>query len=184
VEPVVHEDGYKHGHEIKESWEASHQHDRNYGFAWSDAGMRYSQIARNHSFHPRSVGDIPGADGVGELEDPASGDALKVYIKVVDEQLVDVKFRLVNCPAALAACSMVAKLVLGKSVAEAYRLTGRQVTNAFDGCHVAHLYCSNLAVSALREAIIDYSLRRLREIGVITEDAEGSASCPPEEQLA
>lgn len=133
--------------------------------------MRYTEIARDHFLHPRNVGEIPDADGLGMVGDPECGDALEVWIKVEDERLVDVKFKLFGCPAALAACSIMTELAIGKSVDEAYELTDQQVADALGGLPEDKLHCSNLAASALHEAITNYVFKSIRKAGVTVLEA-------------
>jgi len=109
--------------------------------------------------HPRNVGEISDADGVGTIGSEECGDVLRVWIKVADEHLVDVKYKVYGCPAAIACCSMMTELAIGKHLNEAGELTDAQVADALGGLPARKYHCSNLAASALHSAIKDYILK-------------------------
>ena len=116
----------------------------------------YSQIVMDHFSNPRNVGEIPDADGVGELGSPVCGDMMKVYIKVEDGRIVDIKFRTFGCGAAIASSSIATEMAKGKTIEEALALTKDEIVEALGGLPEAKIHCSVLATDALRKAIEDY----------------------------
>lgn len=109
--------------------------------------------------NPRNVGEISDADGFGSIGDEQCGDMVKVWIKVADAHLVDIKYKVFGCPAAIAVCSMMTELAMGKHVDDAYKMTDAQVAEALGGLPAQKYHCSNLAASALQEAILNYVLK-------------------------
>ena len=109
-----------------------------------------------HFLSPRNVGDIPDADGVGAVGDPACGDYFKVWIRVQGERLVEVKYKIQGCPAAIATCSMMSELATGMSVDEAYELDDADIVRALGGLPEAKEHCSGHAAAALHAAIDDF----------------------------
>jgi nitrogen fixation NifU-like protein len=105
------------------------------------------------------VGEIPDADGVGNVGNPVCGDMMTFYIKVADARLSDVKFKTFGCGAAIAVSSMVSEMAKGKTLAEAKRITNRQVADELEGLPANKMHCSNLGADALRAAIEDYEKR-------------------------
>ncbi|MEW6276683.1 MAG: Fe-S cluster assembly scaffold protein NifU [Bacillota bacterium] len=116
----------------------------------------YSEKVMDHFANPRNVGEIPDADGVGEVGNPVCGDIMKIYIKVKDEVITDIKFKTFGCGAAIATSSMVTEMAKGKTIAEALKLSNKQVAEALDGLPPQKMHCSNLAADALHAAIADY----------------------------
>lgn len=116
----------------------------------------YSQIVMDHFSNPRNVGEIPDADGVGELGSPVCGDMMKIYIKVEDGRIVDIKFRTFGCGAAIASSSIATELVKSKTIEEALALTKDEIVKALGGLPEAKIHCSVLATDALQKAIDDY----------------------------
>ena len=110
--------------------------------------------------NPRNVGEISDADGVGTIGDEECGDMVKVWIKVTNAHLADVKYKVFGCPAAIAVCSMMTELAMGKHVDDAYEITDAQVAKALGGLPEQKYHCSNLAASALQKAIMNYVLKR------------------------
>ena len=106
--------------------------------------------------HPRNVGEIENADGIGNVGNPICGDILRLYLKVEDGRIVDAKFKTFGCGAAIATSSMVTELVKGKTVDEALRISNRAVAKALGGLPKIKMHCSVLAEEALRSAIEDY----------------------------
>ena len=119
--------------------------------------MQYTEKVLEHFMNPRNIGQIPDADGIGTIGSEECGDILKVWIKVADEQLVDVKYKVFGCPAAIACCSMMTELAIGKHVDEAWNLTDDQVAKALGGLPAHKHHCSNLAASVLQRAIVNYN---------------------------
>ena len=116
----------------------------------------YSEKVMDHFQHPRNVGQLPDADGIGEMGNPVCGDVMKLYIKVRDDRIEDVKFQTFGCGAAIATSSMMTELVMGKTLEEAERVTRKNVAEALDGLPPNKMHCSNLAADALHKAIEDY----------------------------
>lgn len=116
----------------------------------------YTEKVMDHFSNPRNVGEIDNADGVGEVGNASCGDIMKIYLKVEDGIIQDVKFKTFGCGAAIATSSMVTELAIGKTLDEALVLTNQAVAEALDGLPPAKMHCSNLAADALHEAIKDY----------------------------
>jgi nitrogen fixation protein NifU and related proteins len=116
----------------------------------------YSDKVMDHFSNPRNVGEIENADGVGEVGNASCGDIMKIFLKVEDNIIKDVKFKTFGCGAAIATSSMVTELAIGKTLEEALILTNDAVAEALDGLPPAKLHCSNLAADALHEAIKNY----------------------------
>ncbi|MBC7292558.1 MAG: iron-sulfur cluster assembly scaffold protein [Thermoleophilia bacterium] len=141
--------------------------------------MDNHDLLLEHFLNPRNVGEIPDADGVGAVGDPTCGDYFKVWIKVENGRLVQVKFKVRGCPAAIAACSMMTELATGLSVDEAYELDDLAIMHALGGMPETKQHCSNHAAAALREAIIDYVFRRTKPTDTEpTTDGRGAPMSP------
>ena len=110
----------------------------------------------DHFRNPRNVGVIEDADGVGEAGNPVCGDIMKIYLKIDNDTITDVKFETFGCGSAIASSSMATELIKGKPVEEAAALTNRAVTEALDGLPAHKLHCSVLAEEAIRAALKDY----------------------------
>ncbi len=117
---------------------------------------QYSEKVMDHFSNPRNVGEIPDADGVGEVGNPVCGDMMKFTIKVKDNVLEDVKFLTFGCGAAIAVSSMVSEMATGKTVEEALKITNKDVAEELDSLPKNKLHCSNLGADALHNAINDY----------------------------
>lgn len=122
--------------------------------------MIYSEKVMDHFANPRNVGVIEDADGVGEVGNAKCGDIMKMYLKVNDGIITDVKFQTFGCGAAVATSSMATELIKGKSIDEALKLTNKAVVEALDGLPPAKLHCSVLAEEAMKTAISDYYTRQ------------------------
>ncbi|OEU73920.1 MAG: Fe-S cluster assembly scaffold protein NifU [Desulfuromonadales bacterium C00003093] len=116
----------------------------------------YTDKVMDHFSNPRNVGEIENADGVGEVGNASCGDIMKIYLKVEDNVIQDVKFKTFGCGAAIATSSMVTEMAIGKTIDEALVLTNQTVAEALDGLPPAKMHCSNLAADALHEAIKNY----------------------------
>jgi nitrogen fixation NifU-like protein len=116
----------------------------------------YSEKVMDHFTNPRNVGEIPDADGVGEVGNPVCGDVMKIFIKVADDHLKDIKFKTFGCGAAIATSSMVTEMAKGKTIEEALTITNKSVAEMLDGLPPQKMHCSNLAADALHAAIKDY----------------------------
>ncbi len=116
----------------------------------------YSEKVMDHFRNPRNVGEIPDADGIGEVGNPVCGDMMTFYIKVKDNRLVDVKFKTFGCGAAIAVSSMVSEMAKGKTIEEALQITNQRVAEELGGLPSNKLHCSNLGADALHKAIENY----------------------------
>ncbi|HEY8464869.1 MAG TPA: Fe-S cluster assembly scaffold protein NifU [Bacillota bacterium] len=116
----------------------------------------YTEKVMDHFTNPRNVGEIENADGIGEVGNPVCGDIMKIYLKVEDNRIKDIKFKTFGCGAAIATSSMVTELVMGKTLDEAMTITNQAVAEALDGLPPQKMHCSNLAADALHKAIEDY----------------------------
>ena len=121
--------------------------------------MAYSEKVMYHFANPRNVGEIPDADGIGEVGNSKCGDIMKMYIKVEDNTIVDVKFKTFGCGAAIATSSMATELIKGKTIDEALKLTNKAVMEALDGLPPVKVHCSVLAEQAIKAALADYYKR-------------------------
>ncbi len=122
--------------------------------------MTYTEKVMEHFANPHNVGEMPDADGVGEVGNAKCGDIMKMYIKVENDVITDIKFKTFGCGAAIATSSIATDMVKGKTIAEALKLTNRQVVEALGGLPAPKLHCSVLAEQALKQAIADYYRRR------------------------
>ena len=120
----------------------------------------YSDKVMDHFTNPRNVGEVPDADGVGTVGNPACGDIMKLTIKVEGGVIKDVKFKTFGCGAAIATSSMVTELVKGKSLEEAEKISNATVAEALYGLPPVKMHCSVLAEDALKGAIEDYRGRQ------------------------
>ena len=118
--------------------------------------MLYSEKVMAHFKHPRNVGIIENADGIGEDGNAKCGDIMKIYLKIKDDNIDDVKFETFGCGSAIASSSMATELIKGKPLSEALALTNKAVAEALDGLPVHKLHCSVLAEEAIKAAIADY----------------------------
>lgn len=137
----------------------------------------YSDKVMDHFSNPRNVGAIEDADGVGEVGNAKCGDIMRIYLKVIDDVIVDVKFKTFGCGAAIATSSMATEMILGKTIDEALELTNKAVVEALDGLPPAKIHCSVLAEEAVKAAIIDYKKRNGLYIGEELSASECDGCC-------
>ena len=116
----------------------------------------YSDKVMDHFQNPRNVGKLDDADGIGEVGNTKCGDIMRMYIKVEDNIITDVKFNTFGCGSAIATSSMTTELIKGKPIEEALELSNKAVVEALDGLPAYKLHCSVLAEQAVRAAVIDY----------------------------
>ncbi len=133
----------------------------------------YSEKVMDHFMHPRNVGEILDANGIGNVGNPICGDVMRMYLKIKYNIIVDVKFKTFGCGAAVATSSMVTEMVKGKTVEEALQISNKAVAEALGGLPAVKMHCSVLAEQALRAAIADY----YRKIG------KDPSSFEPKEKL-
>lgn len=116
----------------------------------------YSDIVMDHFMHPRNVGEIENPDGVGQVGNAKCGDIMKMYLKIRDNVIQDVKFETFGCGSAIASSSMATEMIKGKTIDEALAVTNRQVVDALGGLPAHKLHCSVLAEESIKSAIKDY----------------------------
>lgn len=119
----------------------------------------YSEKVMDHFMNPRNVGEIPDADGIGQVGNPKCGDIMKMYLKIENDVIIDAKFKTFGCGAAVATSSMATELVKGKTIEEALEITNKAVAEALGGLPPVKMHCSNLAEEAIRSAIYDYQTK-------------------------
>lgn len=119
----------------------------------------YSEKVMDHFQNPRNVGEIENPDGVGTVGNPTCGDVMKLYLKIEDNIIVDVKFKTFGCGAAIATSSIVTEMVKGKSVDEALKISNKSVAEALDGLPPVKMHCSVLAEDALKAALEDWKTK-------------------------
>ena len=116
----------------------------------------YTETVMDHFTHPRNVGEIPDANGVGEVGNAKCGDIMKMYLKIKDDRIEDAKFETFGCCSAIASSSMATELIKGKTVDEALAVTNKQVVDALGGLPAYKLHCSVLAEESIKAAVKDY----------------------------
>jgi nitrogen fixation NifU-like protein len=117
----------------------------------------YSDKVMDHFTNPRNVGVIEDADGVGEVGNVKCGDIMKIYLKIEDEVIVDIKFKTFGCGSAIASSSISTEMIKGKTVEDALKVTNRDVVEALGGLPAVKVHCSVLAEEAIKSAIYDYA---------------------------
>ncbi len=116
----------------------------------------YTETVMDHFTHPRNVGEIPDADGVGVVGTAKCGDIMKMYLKIKDDRIEDVKFETFGCGSAIASSSMATELIKGKTIEEALAVTNEQVVDALGGLPAYKLHCSVLAEESIKAAVKNY----------------------------
>ena len=116
----------------------------------------YSEKVMDHFMNPRNVGEIENASGVGEVGNAKCGDIMKIYLKIENDIIEDVKFETFGCGSAIASSSMATEMIMGKSIHEALELTNKAVAEALDGLPAHKMHCSVLAEEAIKNALKDY----------------------------
>ena len=124
----------------------------------------YSELVMDHFSNPRNVGAIADADGVGTVGNPVCGDLMKIFIKVKEDRIDDIKFQTFGCGAAIATSSMVTEMVKGKTLEEAEAVSNKAVAEALGGLPPQKMHCSNLAADGVHEAIKDYRSKHEAEV--------------------
>lgn len=120
----------------------------------------YTEKVMELFMNPKNVGRIEDADGIGEVGNPVCGDVMKIYLKIKDDRIVDVKFETFGCAAAIATSSMVTEMVKDKTLDEALKVTNKDVAEALGGLPPQKLHCSLLAEEGIKAAIEDYLAKR------------------------
>lgn len=139
--------------------------------------MAYSEKVMEHFANPHNVGEIKDADGVGEVGNPKCGDIMRMYIKVENDTIVDVKFMTFGCGAAIATSSMATDLVKGKKIEDALKLTNKAVMEALDGLPAVKVHCSVLAEQAIKATVSDYYRRQGIDPTPIVGEIEDCEEC-------
>ena len=142
--------------------------------------MIYSEKVMDHFSNPRNVGEIPDASGVGEVGNAKCGDIMKMYLKIENDVITDVKFKTFGCGAAVATSSMATELIKGKPLADALQLTNKAVIEALDGLPPVKIHCSVLAEEAVKAAVADYLTKQGKdpaEYGIKTGCGGECSSC-------
>lgn len=120
----------------------------------------YTEKVLDHFENPRNVGELPDANGIGEVGNPTCGDITKIYLKIEDNIIKDIKFKTFGCAAAVASSSMLTEMAKGKTIEEALRITDQMVADELDGLPPQKLHCSNMAADAMHVAVEDYRKRQ------------------------
>ena len=123
--------------------------------------MMYTEQVMDHFMNPRNVGEIEDASGVGTVGNAKCGDIMRIYIKVENDVIVDVKFKTFGCGAAIATSSRATEMVMGKTIDEALKVTNKMVAESLGGLPEVKIHCSVLAEEALHAAIQDYKDKQL-----------------------
>ena len=118
--------------------------------------MQYSEKVMDHFTHPRNVGEIENADGIGEVGNAKCGDIMKMYLKIENDIITDVKFNTYGCASAIATSSIATDMIKGQPLSEALKLTNKAVVEALDGLPAVKIHCSVLAEQAIKAAVKDY----------------------------
>lgn len=116
----------------------------------------YTETVMDHFMNPRNVGEIENADGIGEVGNAKCGDIMKMYLKIENNVITDVKFETFGCGSAIASSSMATEMIKGKTVEEALAVTNKQVVDALGGLPAHKLHCSVLAEESIKSAVKDY----------------------------
>ncbi|WP_334292604.1 Fe-S cluster assembly scaffold protein NifU [Acidaminobacter hydrogenoformans] len=119
--------------------------------------MMYNEKVMEHFTNPRNVGEIPNADGMGEVGNAKCGDIMRMYLKIEDNRIVDVKFKTFGCGSAIASSSVATELIKGRTIKEALTLTNQEVIAALGGLPTVKIHCSVLAEQAIKAALLDYA---------------------------
>nr|WP_201750461.1 Fe-S cluster assembly scaffold protein NifU [Senegalia massiliensis] len=117
----------------------------------------YSEKVMDHFTNPRNVGEIKDADGIGEVGNAKCGDIMRMYLKIDDDKIIDIKFKTFGCGSAIASSSMATELIKGKTIEDALKITNKAVAEALDGLPPVKMHCSVLAEEAIKAALKDYS---------------------------
>ena len=117
----------------------------------------YNDIVMEHFMNPRNVGELENPDGIGTYGSPVCGDMMQITIKVVDEVIVDAKFKTIGCGSAIASSSMATEMIIGKTIDEALAITNKEIVSELGGLPAVKIHCSGLADHAIKNAIFDYA---------------------------
>lgn len=132
----------------------------------------YTKTVMDHFRNPRNVGEMANPSGVGQIGNPVCGDMMTIYLDIENDVIKDIKFQTFGCGAAIAVSSMLTELARGKTIAEAKKITNKDVAAALDGLPKNKLHCSNLGADALQSAIRDYEDRKSGKVRKPEEETE------------
>lgn len=141
----------------------------------SETYTLYNQTVMDHFMNPRNMGDLPEADGVGEVGAAACGDIMKISLKIQDGKITDARFKTFGCGSAIASSSMATELIKGRSIDEVMNFSNQEVVNALGGLPPVKIHCSVLAEEALKAALEDY-LKKHPEAAAKAKSAEAAAA--------
>jgi nitrogen fixation NifU-like protein len=153
--------------------------------------MMYTPKVMEHFSNPHNVGEIPDADGIGEVGNPVCGDMMTIYLKIKDDKIEDIKFKTFGCAAAIATSSIITEMARGKTLEDALKISRNDVAKELGGLPPQKLHCSNLAADALKLAIENYHRKQqgLPPRTGVTEgeeehehESEEGGSCSPEQK--
>ena len=142
--------------------------------------IQYSEKVISHFRQPKNVGSISDANGVGEIGDPECGDFMKVFLKVEDDTIVDVKYQIKGCPASIACASAMTELAMGKNLDDAMMISDDDIVNALDGLPEFKIHCSALGATGLQKAIINYFERAVYGTEGVFSRLDEDIVCKPE----
>lgn len=145
----------------------------------SETYTLYNQTVMDHFMNPRNMGDLPDADGVGEVGAAACGDIMKISLKIQDGKITDARFKTFGCGSAIASSSMATELIKGRSVEEALNFSNQEVVDALGGLPPVKIHCSVLAEEALKAALEDY-LKKHPELAAKVQAKEAAKAAAPE----
>ena len=143
--------------------------------------MMYSEKVMDHFAHPRNVGEIENPSAVGEVGNAVCGDIMRIYLKIEDDVITDVKFKTFGCGSAIASSSMATEMIKGRRIDEALALTNKAVAEALDGLPPVKMHCSVLAEEAVKAAINDYYQRNGIDKHIDIDECEGECHTAPAE---
>lgn len=145
----------------------------------------YTKKVIDHYTNPRNVGEIKNADGIGKVGNPVCGDIMKIYLKIDNNVITDVKFKTFGCGAAIATSSVTTELVKGKTLEEALNLSNKTVIDELDGLPPAKIHCSVLAEEAIKAAIADYYTKQgINKEEIVLKCNVKGCSCPHNNNVA
>ncbi|WCJ58909.1 Fe-S cluster assembly scaffold protein NifU [Fontisphaera persica] len=145
----------------------------------SETYTLYGQTVMDHFMNPRNMGDLPDADGVGEVGAAACGDIMKISLKIQDGKITDARFKTFGCGSAIASSSMATELIKGRTVEEALNFSNQEVVDALGGLPPVKIHCSVLAEEALKAALEDY-LKKHPDVAAKVKEKEAARSAAPE----
>jgi nitrogen fixation NifU-like protein len=137
----------------------------------------YSEKVKDHFMNPRNMGEMEDPDGIGVVGNPVCGDVMKIFIRVTDGRITDIKFQTFGCAAAIATSSMITELAMNKTIEEALEITRDDVANELDGLPKVKMHCSNLAADGLAAAIEDWEKRMSGEVPASSTEGTSADPC-------